>query len=817
MHTYVNKIFLLHENWEFSLNKKCRPPVNNINPGTWYKADVPGTIHTDLISNKLIPDPFYADNEKRLQWIGEMDWDYRTSFDLHKSIDLSKPIYIKFDGIDTIAEISLNGENIGAASNMFCSYEFEISRLLKKNNNKLLIWLTSPYQYARLTESKYGKLPVALNSARVYIRKAQYSFGWDWGPSLAASGLWRSVSLCQKNDAYIEHFTFNTISLHGKSASLELKTEISNPLNKNLKLKINLSSATSTYEKEIEVIDKSLTHNFIIDNPSLWWPVGYGLPALYNLSLLLLEGKTILDEKNSKVGIRTIELQLKDGDKNTFRFKINGRNIFARGADWIPSDLFIPRTSNEKYRRLLEFAKSGNMNMLRVWGGGFYENDIFYDLCDELGLLVWQDFMFACASYPEYPEFIENVSNEFRQNIKRLQNHPSLVLWCGNNENEWNWQRESGHSYKSMPGYKIYHQIIPDILSSLDPQRPYWPSSPFGFDDNPNSVLSGNRHQWEIWSMWKDYNTVSEDNSLFVSEFGFQGPADRITLEESIPLGDRSVQGEIFEFHNKQVDGNERIFRFMAEHLPVKTGWNDFIFLARLNQGFALKTCLQHWRSNYPVTNGSLIWQLNDCWPVTSWAIIDSNLLPKPAYYFVKNIFNQQIITFLKSDTSIEVIFINSAFETFHGHVKTQIVNLAKGKVEFIEKKNITLKGDRRLSVSSVSGFASIADGSSVIVVSIYNREGRMVHRNYYAGKEWKHISLPRPELSLKKLKDNSLQVETDKPAFFITLSSDGLVFSDNSFILLPGEKEIINVQFLKEVKLKMKNITVHTLNNYLD
>jgi beta-mannosidase len=277
------------------------------------------------------------------------------------------------------------------------------------------------------------------------------------------------------------------------------------------------------------------------------------------------------------------------------------------------------------------------------------------------------------------------------------------------------------------------------------------------------------------------------------------------------------VQGEIFEFHNKQVDGNERIFRFMAEHLPVKTGWNDFIFLARLNQGFALKTCLQHWRSNYPVTNGSLIWQLNDCWPVTSWAIIDSNLLPKPAYYFVKNIFNQQIITFLKSDTSIEVIFINSAFETFHGHVKTQIVNLAKGKVEFIEKKNITLKGDRRLSVSSVSGFASIADGSSVIVVSIYNREGRMVHRNYYAGKEWKHISLPRPELSLKKLKDNSLQVETDKPAFFITLSSDGLVFSDNSFILLPGEKEIINVQFLKEVKLKMKNITVHTLNNYLD
>jgi beta-mannosidase len=457
------------------------------------------------------------------------------------------------------------------------------------------------------------------------------------------------------------------------------------------------------------------------------------------------------------------------------------------------------------------------MNMIRVWGGGFYENDIFYNLCDELGLLVWQDFMFACAAYPEYPEFIENVSNEFRQNIKRLQNHTSLALWCGNNENEWNWQRESGRPYKEMPGYKIYHQIIPGIIDTLDPLRPYWPSTPFGFEEDPNSVLSGNRHQWEIWSMWKDYNTVSEDNSLFVSEFGFQGPADKSTLEESIPPKERSVQSEIFEFHNKQVDGNERIFRFLAAHLPVKTKWEDYIFLARLNQALALKTCLQHWRSNYPVTNGALIWQLNDCWPVTSWAVIDSNLIPKPAYYHVKNIFNQQIITFLKSETSIEVVLINSAQKTFRGLVKTQIVNLAKGKVEFMEKKNITLNGDKRLSVSSVSGFASIAEGTSVIVASVFDHEGSMIHRNYYAGKEWKHITLPKTEISLKKISNHSLLVESDKPAFFVTLSSDGLVFNENSFILLPGEKKIINILFLKEVKLKIKNITIHTLNNYLD
>src|ERR1035437_10060059 len=329
MQTNVNKIILLHDNWEFSLNKKYSPPVNNIKPGNWYKAVVPGTIHTDLIYNKLIPDPFYSDNEKHLQWIGEMDWDYKTSFSLPKSIDLSRPVYIKFDGIDTIAEIFLSGKNIGAASNMFCSYEFEISRFLKKKDNKLLILFASPYQYARLTESKYGRLPVALNSERVYIRKAQYSFGWDWGPAFATSGLWRNVSLYQKSDACIEHFTFNTISLSGKSALVELKADIINPLNKNLNLKVILSSAASLYEKEIAVNENSITYNFIIDNPHLWYPVGYGLPELYNLSLLLYENKILFDEKNSKVGIRTIELQLKDGDKNTFRFSVNGRSIFA--------------------------------------------------------------------------------------------------------------------------------------------------------------------------------------------------------------------------------------------------------------------------------------------------------------------------------------------------------------------------------------------------------------------------------------------------------------------------------------------------------
>ncbi len=657
----MNNKYLLHDDWEFSLNKKNKPGVDNIKTGVWYKASVPGTVHTDLLNNNLIPDPFYADNERSLQWIGEMDWDYRKSFELPKSFDPSKPIYIKFDGLDTIADVFLNGVKVGSTQNMFCSYEFDITGIIKKKNNKLMVQFVSPYKYARAIEAEHGKLPVALNSERVYIRKAQYSFGWDWGPSFATSGLWKDVYLLQRSGAFIKHYTFNTVRLSNNNAGVEIKGNVGNPHNINIKTKIILTKGSYVYEKEIEIKEKQFLHSFEITNPELWWPNGYGNPELYNLKIQLLGDNILLDEKISKVGIRTVDLQLKDTNGNTFRLIVNGKHIFARGTDWIPADLFIPRISKEKYKRLIGYAKSGSMNIIRVWGGGFYENDIFYELCDEMGILVWQDFMFACAAYPEFPAFIENITEEFRQNIKRLQNHPSLAIWCGNNENEWIWLNDQHRSYQEMPGYNIYHKVIPDLLNNLDSKRPYWPSSPFGFDDNPNSELSGNRHQWEIWSMWKDYNHVSVDNSLFVTEFGFQAPANRTTLEEAIPVKDRNVQGEIFEFHNKQVEGNERLFRFLAGHLPVKTNWEDFIYLTQLNQGFALKTCLQHWRSNYPVTNGTIIWQHNDCWPVSSWALIDSNLIPKQSYYHVKNIFSQQIITFVKNQKSIEILFINSA------------------------------------------------------------------------------------------------------------------------------------------------------------
>ena len=411
------------------------------------------------------------------------------------------------------------------------------------------------------------------------------------------------------------------------------------------------------YEKKIPIQRSNIYKiSFRIKDPKLWWPNGEGEQNLYLLNVKIVDDNNfVLDEVVKNVGIRKIELVLKDKNKSTFKFRINHKDIFCKGVNWIPADSFLPRVAHKKYSDLLSYAKQANINMVRVWGGGTYESDEFYNLCDEMGLLVWQDFMFACGSYPENDDFLANVKEEVTQNVLRLQHHACLALWCGNNENEWIWFQEQKSSYKKMPGYKIFHRVIPKILKKIDHDRPYWPSSPFGNDDDPNSYNSGNTHQWNIWSKWIDYKTVKNDRSLFVTEFGFQGPANKDTFKKYLPKKNRNISDKIFEHHNKQIEGPERIIKFLSSHLPIKTGWDDYLYLTQLNQAFALKTCLEYWRTNGR-TNGSIIWQLNDCWPVTSWSIIDSDINPKIAYYFVKNTFALQLLYFKDEGSKIKVI-----------------------------------------------------------------------------------------------------------------------------------------------------------------
>jgi beta-mannosidase len=812
---YENKMkrLDLNKNWMFADFK---------NQNEWLPATIPGVVYTDLLNAKKIEEPFANDNELKTKWVSETNWIYKTNFDYPEGFDTKQKLYIVFEGLDTVASVILNGKKILDTDNMFLKYEIEISKKIKEKDNELVVFFESPVNYAKKIESKNGKLPVALSSERVYIRKAQYSFGWDWGPTFPTSGIWRPVYLEQKNMITVNNVLFDTLSIKKNKAEVEIKFDLfsDHKLTGDYLTKVILRNDAEIFETiHKTTAGKQNRIKLKIKNPKLWYPAGEGEPDLYDLEIRVMENDSnnIIDSIKKKVGIRTVELKLKEKKDNAFKFVINGKIVFAKGTDWIPADTFLPRVTKDKYYTLLKAAKDCNQNIIRIWGGGIYENDEFYDICDELGLMVWQDFMFACGSYPEQKEFIQNVENEVEQNVTRLQSHPSIVLWCGNNENEWIWLQEQKKSYKQMPGYKIYAKVIPGILKEIDPLRPYWESSPFGFDEDPNSQNSGNRHQWIIWSMWIDYREVIQDDSLFVSEFGFQGPANISTFDKYISAEHRRINSRIFEFHNKQVEGPERLIRFLAGHLPINTNWNDFIYLTQLNQGFALKTCLEHWRSN-PKTNGAIIWQLNDCWPVTSWAIMDSELEPKMSYYFVKNAFSDYLIASTYKNNTGSVYFSNNSKKIFIGSVKILRLNSLDGEIKEEATIDVSLKSETKLLALS-KNIDEVSD-DEIIIVTAYDETGAISARNYFNKSEWKYLTLPDAKITLKKCETESdelsYSIKTNKPAYFVDLYHPQLVFNNRGMIILPDEEVIISAEKKKQIQIKTEDIKIFTLNNYL-
>ncbi|MCX6173136.1 MAG: hypothetical protein NTZ27_00065 [Ignavibacteriales bacterium] len=815
------KIFL-DDNWKFKLSDDSDiakiPPEIIKHIKKWDYASVPGTVHTDLLNNKLIDEPFYSDNELILGWIAESDWIYETKFNLPEDYTLSSPIRLVFEGIDTVAEIFLNDMKLAEVDNMFRRYSFDVTDMLKPRHNVLFVTLHSPLRVGRELKKKYGKLPVALNSERVYLRKAQYSFGWDWGPSFPTLGIWKSVYLEQIPPAELTKLTFNTIEADEQRAEVEISVFLKGNIDAISQINLTLENGDSRIVKEIFKPDKSeISFKIVLHDPKLWHPNGEGEQSLYNLSAeIIAPDGTIIDSKNRKVGIRKIELRLEEDGKSTFRFIVNGNPVFIRGVNWIPADSFLPRVTPEKYSALLKLAQEANINMVRVWGGGIYESDCFYDICDELGLLVWQDFLFACDSYPEHKEFLENVKIEVEENVARLQHHSCIALWCGNNENEWIWYQNKKTSYKNMPGYKIYNELLPAIIKKMDPHRSYWQSSPFGEGEDPNQQGSGNNHQWDIWSRWIDYDMIVNDQSLFVTEFGFQGPANISTLNKAIPPKNRKTYDRIFEHHNKQVEGTERIFRFMAAHLPVRNGWEDFNYLGQLNQALALKTCVEHWRSNYPRTNGTIIWQINDCWPVTSWALVDSNLMPKIAYHAVKNSFSQSLTVFVKNDKTAEVRVLNQQSKFFRGELVLKQYHLQTGKE--LSAKIFKLNSEQNSSETVYH--ISLMDRNTIFVSYLYNEVGETIHKNIFYPDPWKHAPLAEARVNKKVIRkgnDYYLELNSSKPALFLDFYHPKLTFSDRGFSLMPREKVLIKMSGKGVDKIQADEIKVFTLNDYLN
>jgi len=785
----------------------------------WMSAKVPGTVHTDLLANRKIPNPFYRMNEKDVQWVDSVQWVYRREFRVSDSFLEEDAVHLLADGLDTYATILCNGRVLGETSNMFVEHRFNIKRHLRPGRNILEIRFDSPAHCSKALEKKYGALGAAVEPHRIYTRKAQYSFGWDWGPKLTTSGIWRNISIQSFSGGKLQHPLMKVVSLNKRQAVIQVSTEIERTGKKALRLRIGVVGEGGKCERLVRVTRRSATVRLRVPNPRLWWPNGYGEQPMYTMLFSLsVDGKEI-DGMAVPFAIRTVRLiQEKDREGKSFIVEVNGTKIFCKGVNWIPSDSFIPRIPASTYGTLLRLAKDAHMNMIRVWGGGIYEQNMFYDLCDNLGLMVWQDFMYACGEYPEEQWFLRQAKQEAGKAVLRLRNHPSIVLWCGNNECEWLFCTENpDRKADDMRGARIFQSILPEVCSRLDGTRPYWRSSPFG-SGFPNDESNGNHHQWTVWSSWKDYTEYQNDNARFVTEFGFQATANRKTMEEVTLPVDRYPQSPVMEHHNKQVEGPERLVRFQAAHYRLGRGFDDFIYKAQLVQAEALKYAVEHWRRRKFKTAGALFWQLNDCWPVSSWAVVDSALRPKAGYYFAKRFFAPMLVSLRQTQRGVEVWITNDLLRRQKVSVSVSLRSL-NGKEVWNHSKTTAISSNTSAPVMRIiASQLKVDNPASLYLHALVSLDGRMASENRLFFVEPKHLLLLKGTVktSLRAVGNNEFELALRSDTFVknlrVGVKGEDAVLSDNYFDMDPGVSKRIQIKSKSTLVKIKKGIRLHWL-----
>ncbi|PCI96259.1 MAG: beta-mannosidase [Flavobacteriales bacterium] len=621
----------------------------------WYPATVPGVIHTDLIANDLIENPYWENNEQQLQWIENIDWKYRKTFTVTAEQLIDDNIEIEFEGLDTYATILLNGKHIISSNNMFREWKTSIKEILKVGENVLEVQFISPINY---NKEKIENYPYSLPSGcengetRVssFTRKAAYHFGWDWAPRFVTCGIWKSIKVNSWNDARITDIYCTTKSISENEAVItaQITIESSKKEEKQYFLDVNDDKLTKTIKKGLNYIN----YEFKVQDPKLWWCNGMGEAHLNDLHIELYHEDKLIDQQDIRYGIRTIELvNEKDSIGTNFYFKLNGKPVFMKGANYIPQDMFLPRVTEQQYKKIIENVQYANMNMLRVWGGGIYEQDIFYDLCDEYGILVWQDFMFAGSMYPVDSAFLNNVEQEVTENIIRLRNHPSIALWCGNNEIEvawenWGWQKQYNYSASDSNqiwnGYtSVFHNLIPTLCKDLDPSRNYTPSSPSSNWGTPENFNHGSMHYWGVWHGKEPFENFEKNVGRFMVEYGFQSFPNMETIRTFASDSSLNLESETMKNRQKSYIGNGLILAHIKQYYDEPATFEEFVSLSQKTQAKGIQMAIRSHMNNQPHCMGSLFWQLNDCWPGPSWSIIDYYGRHKKAYDVVKEEFGK--------------------------------------------------------------------------------------------------------------------------------------------------------------------------------
>lgn len=601
-------------------------------------AKVPGSVYQDLLLNKKMEDPFWRDNEDEALKLMENDFVYETSFTPSGDLLQSDEILLHFDGLDTLADIWLNGELLGKADNMHRIWEYSVTDKLRADENVLKIYFHSPTRFIR---EQYAQC-ITMGSEHCMdgfpqLRKAHCMFGWDWGPRLPDAGIWKDVALLGIEKGRLDS-VYITQEHEEEKVTLHIDARIEGAKD-SLFYRVTITAPDGR-----QITGEDSPETLVISQPMLWWPNGYGEQNLYTVCVQLMDGSREVDRFEKCIGLRTMTMHIeKDEYGESFAHEVNGVQIFAMGADYIPEDNIYGRITPERTRDLLTQCREANFNCIRVWGGGFYPHDEFYDICDEFGLVVWQDLMFACAVYELTEEFDKNIRAEIRDNVRRLRHHASLGLWCGNNEMEmFVDQGQWVNTLKQKADYiKMYEYVIPQVLREEDPQTFYWPASPSsgGSFDAPNDPDRGDVHYWEVWHGDKPFSEYRKYYFRYASEFGFQSFPCLKTVEAFTEPEDRNIFSYVMDKHQRNDAANGKIMKYMYQTFLYPTDFDTLLYASQLLQGEAIKYGVEHFRRNRGRCMGAVYWQLNDCWPVASWSSIDYFGRWKALHYFAKRFF----------------------------------------------------------------------------------------------------------------------------------------------------------------------------------
>ncbi len=765
----------------------------------WLAATVPGGIHTDLLALERIPDPFVGDNEHAVQWVGETDWEYRHVFQADPALLRSERVLLICDGLDTLAQVRLNDQVLGTTDNMFQQQCWDVSELMRQGSNELHVFFRAPATYA--AERQRARTLPDVNDPLPgghYLRKVPSHFGWDWGPKLAAIGIWRDIRLegyttARLDDVHIrQRHTENGVQLavavradQWQAAALFAQIRLIHP------------------GGQVQVAQTPLTDGagdvtLHVDAPRLWWPNGMGDQPLYRLEVGLQAGETVLDTRTSQIGLRTIELrQQPDAWGRSFTFVVNGEPLFAKGANWIPADSFPTRVSHAQIDHLLGSAVAANHNMLRIWGGGYYEDEYLYDLCDRLGLLVWQDFMFACAIYPlNEPPMLASIEREVRQQVARLRHRACLALWCGNNEMEtawvdWGWGNRADLDDLKHAYDVFFHQTLPAWVTECDPDTGYWPSSPSSGTPliDPNGDTAGDVHQWQVWHALKPFTNYRETHARFVSEFGFQSLPALATVATYARPEDWNMTSYVMEHHQKNAGGNGRIMTYLTYHFRIPRDFAGLVYLSQLLQAEAMRVGVEHWR-RLPACSGALYWQLNDCWPVASWSSIDYYGRWKAAQYASRRFFAPLLLSIEDDADRLAVFLTSDARAAWHGELRVSLETL-DGTPLHRETQPATVEPRATTLLCTIDTATTLTPQTrrSAVLVCELLAGGDVLQTAVSSVVPTKHLVLEDPHIVVnveEQAGELRIRLQSQSLARFVELALDGadVIFSDNYFDL---------------------------------